>query len=104
MVIEPSLNARLGDHLKWSTSEDRQKQAEHDAEDDAGNDGEIKCRMIAFDPDITRQTSQPFWRKSAPKHQTDQCHDYADNDHEFSELTHRLKVARIAGRHKVESR
>src|SRR5438552_3920282 len=90
--------------LKWSASEDRQKQAEHDAEDDAGNNGEIKCRMFALDPDVAGQSSQPFRCEAAPDYQSHQCHDYADDDHEFSELTHRVKVARIARRHKVETR
>src|SRR6266403_491374 len=90
--------------LKWSASEDRQKQAEHDAEDDAGNDGEIKCGMFALDPDVAGQSSQPFRCEAAPHYQSHQRHDYADDDHEFSELTHRVKVAQFARRHKVESR
>src|SRR5438552_8934128 len=90
--------------LKWSASEDRKKQAEHDAEDDAGNDGEIKGRMFALDPDVAWQSSQPIRCEAAPHYHSHQRHDYADHDHESSELTHRVKVARIARRHKVESR
>src|SRR6266496_1364038 len=89
---------------KWSASEDRQKQAEHDAQNDAGDDGKIKCGMFALDPDVAGQSSQPFRCEAAPDYQSHQRHDYADDKHEFSELTHRVKVARIARRHKVESR
>src|SRR6266498_3898304 len=60
--------------------------------------------MFAFDPDIARQASQPFWCEAAPENKSHKRHDDANDDHEFSELAHRVKVARIARRHKVETR
>ena len=59
--------------------------------------------MLALDPDIAGQPSQPFRRETAPQSQAYECCDYADDHDEFSELAHREKVARIAGRHKVEA-
>ena len=58
--------------------------------------------MLALDPNIPGQSSQPFRSEAAPHDQPDQCHDEADDDHKFSQFAHHIeKVARIAQRHKV---
>ena len=80
--------------LKWSASEDRQKQAEHDAEDDAGNNGEIKCRMFALNANVAGQPSKPFRRKPAPHRQAHQRGDYTNDDDEFPQLAHSFKKLR----------
>src|SRR5882724_1984284 len=90
---------------KWSAPKNRQEHTQHNAENDARDDGKIKCRMPALYTDVARQSSQPLRRVAAPHYQAHQRYDDADDDHEFSQLAHRTeKVARIAWRHKVESR
>src|SRR5207247_8117340 len=56
------------------------------------------------DPDIARQASQPFWCEAAPENNPPPPPPPPTHHHESSELTHRVKVARIARRHKVETR
>src|SRR5882724_8294574 len=90
---------------KWSAPENRQQQAQHDAENDAGNDRKIERGMLAFDADVARQSSQPFRREAAPHYQAHKRHDDANDDHVSPQLAHSTeKVARLARRHKVESR
>lgn len=73
---------------KWSAPENRQEQAQHDAENDAGDDGKIKCGMLALYADVAGQSSQPFRREAAPHHQTHERDDDSDEDHEFSQFPH----------------
>ena len=74
--------------LKWSASEDRQKQAEHDAEDDAGDDRKIKCRVAALDPNISGQAPEPSRREPAPHHQTHERDDDTDDDCKLPKFAH----------------
>ena len=50
---------------------ERQDQAKDNADNNAGDDGEIKRRVTSFDPNIAGQTSQPLWGKAAPEEKTD---------------------------------
>lgn len=59
--------------------EKRQEQAQDNAENDAGDDRKIKYRMLPLDPDIARQSSQPFRRETAPHHQSHQRGDHTDD-------------------------
>src|SRR5262245_2015935 len=82
------------DRCVKSTPEDREqreKQAEHDAQNDAGNDGKIERGMFAFDPNVARQSTQPFRREAAPHYQTYQRGDHADDYDELSKLAHLSK-------------
>ena len=45
--------------------------------------------MLSFDPDVARQTPQPFRSKSAPKHEADKNDNGTENNQKFSELAHR---------------
>ena len=71
--------------------EDGEEQAQDNAEDDAGDDRKIKCRMLALDPDIARQSSQPFRSEAAPHDQSDQRRDYTDDQDKFPQLAHNSK-------------
>ena len=51
--------------------EERQKQTQDNAQNDAGHDGKIERRMFALDPNVAGQSAQPFWRETAPHHQAD---------------------------------
>lgn len=59
-------------------AKDRDDQREQNADDNAGHDREIETPVIAFDPNITRQTAQPLWGKAAPEDKTNQSRDSAD--------------------------
>src|SRR5262245_9632583 len=60
--------------------------------------------MFALDPNVARQSAQPFWGETAPHHQAYQRGDHADDYDKLSELAHLSKVARINRRHKLETR
>jgi hypothetical protein len=88
MMIERDLLVRRGNVFQWSPTKDRQQEAEHDADDDAGDDRKIKCGVLALDPNVARQTPKPFRSKSAPKDKADDCKDDTNDDQEFSKLAH----------------
>jgi hypothetical protein len=54
-----------------SASKDREDQTEYDTNDNAGDDREIKDGIASLDPDITGQSSQPFWSESAPQNKSE---------------------------------
>jgi hypothetical protein len=89
MFTQTNLSARCGHFAKGSTTKDRQDQAQQNADDDAGDDGKIKSGVLALDPDVARQTPEPFWSKSTPKHEAKQNGNCAENNQKFSHLTHR---------------
>jgi hypothetical protein len=68
--------------------EERQNQTQDNAENNAGNDGKIERRMFALDTNVTWQSAQPFWRETAPHHQTHQRRDYANDHDELSQFAH----------------
>jgi hypothetical protein len=77
--------------LKVSASENREErenQAEHDAQNNAGNDGKIERRMFALDSNVAGQSAQPFWRETAPHHQTHKRRGYANDHDELSQFAH----------------
>src|SRR5207248_289651 len=54
--------------------------------------------MLALDPNVTRQASQPFWREAAPQDGAEQKHHRADHDQEFSELAHDgIRLREVSG-------
>ena len=75
-----------------SASEDRQDQAEQNADDNAGDDRKIKGGVAALDPNVAGQTSQPFWGEAAPENKTNHRRDYADDDQEFPEVAHERRL------------
>ena len=78
-------------HLASEDREDRKKQTQHNAENDARDDGKIKCGMLALDPDVAGQSSQPFWRKTSPHHQSHQRRDHTEDHDESAQLPHHSK-------------
>src|SRR5258705_1103093 len=61
--------------------------------------------MLALYTDVAGQSSEPLRREAAPHYQADKHYDGADDDHVCPQFAHCTeKVARIARRHKVESR
>jgi hypothetical protein len=84
---------RCGRRVK-STPEDRekrQKQTQDNADNDAGDNGKIKRGVFALDPNVAGQAAQPFWRETAPHHQSYQCGDHADDYDQLSEFPHLSK-------------
>ena len=47
--------------------------------------------MFALDPNVAGQSTQPFWRETAPQHQSYQCGDDADDHDELSKFAHYSK-------------
>jgi hypothetical protein len=74
-------------------SEDPKQQAQKNAENNACDDRKIKHRMLAFYPDVTGQSTQPFRRDPAPHHEPYQRDDHANDGHKFAQLAHHSKVA-----------
>ena len=72
-------------------AEQRKEHAQHDAEDDASDDWEIKRGMLTLDPNISGQTPQPFRREPAPHRQTH------ERDHDTNDDCKLPKLAHIAG-------
>jgi len=44
--------------------------------------------MFALDPNVAGQSTQPFWRETAPHDQTHERRDYANDDNEFAQFAH----------------
>src|SRR5215469_14152882 len=88
---------------KWLPPEDREQQAQQDAENDAGDNRKIERGMSALDPNVAGQPSQPLRHEPAPHRQSHQRGHYANDGDEFPQLAHIQKVARIERRHKLES-
>src|SRR5215217_9717364 len=60
--------------------------------------------MFALDPNVARQSAQPFWSETAPHDKSYQRHDHADDQDELSKFAHVSKVARINRTNKLENR
>jgi hypothetical protein len=71
-----------------SAPKDREEQTQHNADDDAGDDWEIKSGMFALNPNIAWQMSQPFGSKAAPQNCAEQNENATDQHQEFSQLAH----------------
>lgn len=80
--------ANRGGLCARSTTEDREEQAQHDANDDAGDDRKIETSVRAFDPDVAGQASQPFRSESAPQDQPEDHGDCAKQNKEFTNFAH----------------
>jgi hypothetical protein len=68
--------------------EERQKQTQDNAENDAGNDGKIERGMFALDPNVARQSAEPFRRDTAPHHEAHEHRDHANDHDEFAQFAH----------------
>ena len=86
--MRPRVALSVGIHL---APEDRQQQAQENAQDYAGDDGKIKRRMFTLDPDVAGQTPEPVRRKPAPHHQPHQRDDHTYDGDEFAQLAHYSK-------------
>ena len=71
-----------------SASKDREEQTQHDADNDAGNDREIKRGMTALDANIAGQTAQPTRAVSAPECESEKNNHNAEDDQHFPEFVH----------------
>ena len=91
MRTRPRVAFRIATTLAPEYREERQQQAQDNAENDAGDDRKIKYRMLPLDPDIPRQSSQPFRSEAAPHHQSYQRRDDTDDHDEFAQLAHNSK-------------
>ena len=89
--MRPRVALSIATSLAPEYREKRQQQAQDNAENDAGDDGKIKCRMFPLDSDIPGQSSQPFWSEAAPHHQSYQRRDDTDDHDEFAQLAHNSK-------------
>jgi len=72
VFVQFDLFSGASTHSERSPTKDRQDQAEQNADEDAGDEGKIEGGVLALDPDVTRQTPQPFRGKSAPKHEAEE--------------------------------
>ena len=70
------------------SSKERQNQAYDDADDDAGDDREIKTGMAALNANISWQTSKPSATHACPQRRADEHSDKADDDEQFPEFLH----------------
>jgi len=89
--MRPRVALSIATSLAPEYREKRQQQAQDNAENDAGDDGKIKCGMFPLDSDIPGQSSQPFWSEAAPHHQSYQRRDDTDDHDEFAQLAHNSK-------------
>lgn len=77
-----------------SAPKDRQQQAEHDADDDAGDDRKIERGVLTLYPNVAWQATKPFRSKAAPENEADNHQHNSDYDQKFSKLGHAMdKVA-----------
>ena len=79
-------------------AKERKDQTQHDADDDAGNDGEVESAISSFDPDVAGQTSQPTRTDASPKQKAKNDDHGANNYEQFSELRHKLISHEKSGR------
>ena len=77
-----------GYRCKWLPPEDREQQAQQDAENDAGDNGKIERGMSALDPNVAGQPSQPLRHEPAPHRQSHQRGHHANDGDEFAKLAH----------------
>jgi hypothetical protein len=83
------VNANLGDRGELPLpAKEREDQTQHDADDDAGDDWEIKNRVAAFDPDVAWKFAQKSRADAAPENDSDNDKCDADEDEKFSDLRH----------------
>jgi hypothetical protein len=71
-----------------STSKDRHQYAKHNANDDAGDDREIKRALFALDPDVAGQAPKPFWRHTASQDRAEDERNRANDHQDFSQVAH----------------
>ena len=69
-------------------AKEREDQTQHDADNDAGDDWEIKNRVAAFDPDIAWKLAQKSRAHAAPENDSDNGKGDADDDEKLSDLRH----------------
>jgi len=77
-----------------SAPEDPHQQTEHDADDDAGDDREIKCAVFALDSNVARQAPEPLGSEAAPQNKAEHEHNRADDHQEFSDVVHDFRRLR----------
>ena len=68
-------------------------QAENNADDNAGDDWEVKRGVSALNPDIARETAQPTGAEPTPQEGSDQEDHDPDDDEKFSDFGHRVHFA-----------
>src|SRR5437870_13878202 len=74
--------------MRELSAKQRKDQAEHNADNDAGDNWEIECAVAAFDADIARQTSEPAGANAAPEQKAKNNDHSSEDDEKFSELGH----------------
>ena len=68
------------------TTKERDDHTEHEADDDAGDDGEIESGIPALDPDIAGQPAQPAGTDAGPEGEAEQDDSEADEDEKFADF------------------
>jgi hypothetical protein len=72
-------------------------QSEHDANNDAGDDGKIQSTVCTFDADVAGQASYPARINPAPEKKAKNDDDDTDHHEELPELRHTLISHKIPG-------
>ena len=66
----------------------REDQTQHDADNDAGDDWEIKNRVATFDPNVAGKFAQKSRADAAPENDSENNNCDTDDDEKFSHLGH----------------
>jgi hypothetical protein len=70
------------------SAKERKDQAQHDADDDAGDDWEIENRVSTLDADVARKFPEDAGADSGPENYPKDDDANANNDQKFPELWH----------------
>jgi hypothetical protein len=71
-----------------SAAKDRHQQTKHDADNDAGDNGEIENGTSALDSNIAWETAQPVRAEPAPQGEAENEDRPSKQDEEFAKLAH----------------
>jgi hypothetical protein len=86
--VEPSEKKQPASRRSPLSPEEREDQTQYNANNDAGDDGEIENRIAALDPNVARKFAEKAGADSAPE-QNAKNDDHASHDNEnFSDLGH----------------
>jgi hypothetical protein len=77
-----------------SAPKERDQQTQDDADDDAGDDREIKAAVLTLDPNVTWQAAEPFRGEPTPQNEPEDDNDHADDHEKFANVMHAVRRLR----------
>src|SRR4029453_3651837 len=69
-------------------AKEKEDQSQHDADNDAGDDWEIKNRVSTFDANVARKFAQKSCADAGPENDSENNNCDTDDDEKFSDLRH----------------